>query len=152
MESVLALLVLLLALPKPSQAQNWQFEAKKNPGSDADRSFVYTASEDGDAVLAWRCMSDGLNVTVDGGYTHYGHYPQVTYHVDDAPPVGPRGWLSSTGGNSVSAPMSLVPALTKQAQRGTKLVLRIAGYTEPPHTYVFSFIGFTKQYRRLTCR
>ena len=148
----LPLFILPLAFPTLSHAQTWQFEAKKDALSDADRSFVYTASEDGGAVLAWKCMSDGVNVALDGGYTHFGNFPQVTYHFDDDPPVGPSGWLSSTGGNSVSAPMSLVPALTKQTQKSTKLVLRIAGYTGPPHTYVFSLVGFTKQFRRLPCR
>jgi hypothetical protein len=99
--------------------------------------------DDRDAAIAWRCMSDGLNVIYLAG-KEFDDVPDVSMRmvVDNDLPSGVSHWGLMRGHRAAYLPPDEVPAFTHRAMAGKKLVLEV---TDPhdgiTYTEEFSLAG-----------
>ncbi len=149
------------AAQEPEQIGDFFYVSSTDPFDDADRSLIATIEIDAEeyvddtAFLAWRCMSDGLNV-VYGFNSYMGGDEEdrvlVRYRIDDDQPTEFESWGLMQGNDAAWIPMHWVSQFTAQAMAANKVVFRV---TDPLDgetlTHEFSLAGLSQAIGRLSC-
>lgn len=149
------------AAQEPEPIGDFFFVASADPFEDDDRSMVATieigADEyvDDNAFLAWRCLSDGLNV-IYGFNSYMGGDDDdrvlVRYRIDSREATDFESWSMMQGNDAAWIPMHWVSQFTAQAMAGSKVVFRV---TDPLDgetlTHEFSLAGLGQALTRLSC-
>jgi hypothetical protein len=148
--------VVVVAMSATLSAQEWTYTKSGDTMTDADRSFVFVQSDDRTGILAFRCMSDGVNIMFSWGkyLTDKDDTILVMYRFPPAPSTQYRGWDMPTG-NSKSlafAPMSLVPQLVKQMLAASVMTLRVQDSNDGEEvTKTFQLAGAGEAIQKLSC-
>lgn len=152
------LLVGILLLPGVGQAQTatqmraWTYHREVDPLTDKGRETVVAADSELTAILGWQCYDGTLRVVLSTtDYLGSSDRRAVAYRFDHDSIVYTM-WLPGTDGKMAGPPEEQIGRLTEQAKKARRLVIRISDFERVRHTYIFSLMGFTKQFQRLTCR
>lgn len=170
MGRVLAMNVMLLlglglasnvAAQEPEQIGDFFIVTSADPFDDDDRSMIATIELDADeylednAFLAWRCLSDGLNVIYAFNSYMGGDEEDrvlVRYRIDRQEPSDFESWSLMQGNDAAWIPMQWVSLFTEQAMGASKVVFRV---TDPLDgetlTHEFSLAGLGQALSRLSC-
>jgi hypothetical protein len=122
---------------------------------DTDRSLIATSGEDG-GLLAWRCLSDGLNVVLDVE-TYYGGDDdddiQVRYRFDQNEASGYEYWRLFPAQNEISYQrMNQVPGFTAQARLADSVVVEaVDPLDDESNRFTFELDGFSEALNLLPC-
>jgi hypothetical protein len=145
----------------PEQIGDFFYVTSADPFDDDDRSMIATIELDADeyledsAFLAWRCMSDGLNVIYAFNSYMGGDSDDrvlVRYRIDRQDPTDFESWSLMQGNDAAWIPMRWVSQFTQQAMAASKVVFRV---TDPLDgetlTHEFSLAGLRDALPRLSC-
>lgn len=129
---------------------------RMDPMSDVDRSYAAVpAQEEGElqnGLLAWRCMSDGLNVAyAPGTYLNSDDPIPLRWRLDKNDPADWVSGTPSTDGTTVFLPMMWVVTFTRGAKKASKVVVQAKDYEGTPVTETFSMAGLTQALKSLSC-
>jgi len=146
---------------EPEQIGDFFYVISADPFDDHDRSMIATielgADEylDDNAFLAWRCLSDGLNV-IYAFNSYMGGDDEdrvlVRYRIDGQEATDFESWSLMQGNDAAWIPMQWVSQFTDQAVGASKVVFRV---TDPLDgetlTHEFSLAGLGQALSRLSC-
>lgn len=127
-------------IPKPFGSFVATRAADPIDASNSSSAFsTATPRDDRDAAIAWRCMSDGLNVIYLAG-KEFDDVADVSMRttVDNDTPSAVSHWGLMRGHRAAYLPASEVPGFTHRAMAGKTLLLEVTD----PHdgiTYVEEF-------------
>ena len=150
---------LIAAIVGTADAQTFgafRFIKNADSMSDADRSFIVTealsSSGGRSAAFAWRCMSDGLNVSYAyGKYLMGSNGIRVQYRFGEAPPASSQRWDMATEKRAAFMPIGEVANFTNEARSVAKVTLRVTDRDGEALTDVFSLQGLSEALRSLSC-
>lgn len=167
--AVLAALVSTLMMVSPASAQGlaadedtekvegaFYYTTVQDPMTDKDRSFISTIEEEEeDAVLAWKCASDGLNIWYLGDYLAGDSDNEIRarYRIGNQDPSDHHYWRLASSHEVAYMPMDRVETVTAQAEKnGERIVLRVIDpYDGETRTHVFPIDGLSSALQRLSC-
>lgn len=124
--------------------------------TDEDRSMVFTADQDEEGILAWRCLADGLNVIIHvGGYMGGDRDDdiQVRYRFDRNKPSAYQYWRLFPGQNKLAyMRMRDVEGFTQEGLLANELVIEaIDPLDGERRRFRMSMIGLTRALKKLPC-
>jgi hypothetical protein len=144
--SLTFLLALAMATPSLAAAQvtragDFTVISAKDPLDNSNRSLAFSATVDEEKGLAWKCLSDGMNVilTFDKWIPDdRGRQLLVRHQFDKQDAAIPGYWTLAPDGKAAYLPLSEVASFTEMAKSSKRVVLRVSNplYNE---TYTFDF-------------
>lgn len=125
-------LVALYSTPVPAHTQeigSFIYSHSLDDFTDEDHSTIATADEEASALLAWRCLADGLNVLLHAGRYMGGDADDdddilVRYRFDKQDASDREYWRLFPGQNEIAyARMNRVDAITVEALGAETVVI-----------------------------
>lgn len=154
--------LLISVMPSSAVGQDrigsFHIVASNDPFDDSDRSSILNLGTDlerGTPSLAWKCMSDGLNVIVlIGGYMggDSNDRVRVRHRFDSDPASGEEYWRLLSGNESAYIPMNQVKRFTSRAMTSDQVLIRITDPLDGENrTNTFELEGLRRALQTLPC-
>jgi hypothetical protein len=108
---------------------NFTILISKDPQSERNRSYAYSATADSVGGLGWKCLGDGMNVVLAfRGYFREdrGRQILVRYQFNGKEEAAPSYWTLASGGEAAYMPLSEVEEFTEQARGSREVVLHVS--------------------------